>query len=381
MKVVRRVLILFLVLVMGVGLLWPAPNVDCIADRSSSDDGRGSVTLLSRTHTIDKLYQSMQGPYSNHPAISLARDARPQLLWLTGIRSELVGPDGRSEVSREFFCHGNLTFTPDRVSARRSDGTFTEMPDQRLFTLVPGRLSVSLPAGFGVPVYSDEPLDCFSMSLNLNLKDRVQQLRFKTVVNYVRDGAPAARDMKPLFRRVVYGFEPIGRISPHAVCASTLHPGAACGAFVGRSASNAFVDSIGKTNTIHWLIPPGAYESHVPVTEQLGLAYDTTAHYVTAHLHPFGKSIKLVDLTEKKTVFTIGSQDFGDRLGVARMDELVLPQGVELHTDHKYELVTTYHNPTDQPIDAMSILYIYALDEQFRPAGGGAPQDTVAIRR
>ena len=39
-----------------------------------------------------------------------------------------------------------------------------------------------------------------------------------------------------------------------------------------------------------------------------------------------------------------------------------------LFKDHQYELVTTYHNPTKQPIDAMSILYVYALDKQFHAA-------------
>src|SRR5262249_21189941 len=115
----------------------------------------------------------------------------------------------------------------------------------------------------------------------------------------------------------------------------------------------------------HWLIPPGHYESRVPVDAQLELAYDTTAHYVTAHLHPYGKSVSLVDATTGETIFKIESADFTDRLGVNRMDPLLLPQGVEPRTDHRYELVTVYHNPTDHPIDAMSILYVYCLDKKF----------------
>ena len=118
---------------------------------------------------------------------------------------------------------------------------------------------------------------------------------------------------------------------------------------------------------MHWLIPPGRYESHVPVTEQLAVPYDTTAHYATGHLHPYAKSLALVDTTAQRTLFTIHSRDFDDRIGVAEMEELSLPQGVELFKDHQYELVTVYDNPTSEPVDAMSILYVYSLDKQFRP--------------
>ena len=137
---------------------------------------------------------------------------------------------------------------------------------------------------------------------------------------------------------------------------------------IGQAASSAFVASLGKTNTIHWLIPPGHFESRVPVTDQLDIPYDTTAHYVTGHLHPYGKSLSLIDKTSKETLFTITSSDFTDKLGVAAMTQWSSTEGVELHKDHQYELVTTYHNPTDHPIDAMSILYVYALDKQFHAA-------------
>ena len=68
------------------------------------------------------------------------------------------------------------------------------------------------------------------------------------------------------------------------MCSGGDQPGMACGPFIGKAASNSFLASLGKTNTIHWLIPPGHYESHVPIKEQLDLPYDTSVHFVTAHL-------------------------------------------------------------------------------------------------
>lgn len=268
-------------------------------------------------------------------------------------------------MSREFFCHSNLTFTPQALSERRTRGTFTPVPDLQLVTLVPGRLEVSLPEGFGLPVFSDEPLDYYSMSLNLNEHDGARRVRFRTTISFTPDGA-RDRPMTPLFRRALYAYEPIGKRSPYTMCQSADHPGAACGMFVGQGASNAFLDSIGKTNTMHWMIPPGRYESRVPVTDQLELPADTTAHYVTAHLHPYARFVSLVDTTTGMTLFTIWSKDFADRRGVAHIDEWRSIDGVPLHGTHSYELVTVYDNPTAQPIDAMSILYVYAVDTRFQ---------------
>jgi hypothetical protein len=43
-----------------------------------------------------------------------------------------------------------------------------------------------------------------------------------------------------------------------------------------------------------------------------------------------------------------------------------LPEGLPIHRDHDYELVTIYDNPTDHDIDAMAILYLYLLDKSFQ---------------
>ena len=113
------------------------------------------------------------------------------------------------------------------------------------------------------------------------------------------------------------------------------------------------------------MIPPGSYKTRVPVTDQLEIPSDTTIHYVTAHLHPYAKSVSLIDKTDGVTLFTIESTDFEDRRGVARMAEWKSADGVPIARSHEYELLTEYDNPTRGLIDAMSILYIYALDRQF----------------
>lgn len=311
----------------------------------------------------------MHGPYENQGGIRLIGEDPRALVWVTGLETEVVDRDGDTPVSPEFFCHANLTLSAAGNDPETHNADFDHRThlDWRLFTLVPGRLSLALPEGFGIPVRGGEALDFLGMSLNLNVRDRVVRARFRTRVLYIRD-ADLTAPMQPLFRRAVYGYEPLGIAPAGAVCAGGSHPGESCGPFRGESASkHDFVATVGKGKTIHWMVAPGRYEAHTDITDQLDLPFDTTVHYATGHLHPYGVSLTLLDRTSADTLFVVGARDFEDRLGVARMDEITSREGIPLHRDHRYELVTRYDNTTGGDIDAMAILYLYCLDRTFAP--------------
>jgi hypothetical protein len=228
-------------------------------------------------------------------------------------------------------------------------------------------MEVELPEGFGIPVVASEPLDFLSMSLNLNVPDRTVDVRFRTHIDFVA-GTDDAPPLKPLFRRALYGYEAISGTGDNDACASggPNHPGASCGPVQGLAASEkGFVQSLGKTNTIHWMVAPGPYTLRTDVTPQMSLPFDTTVHYVSAHLHPYGISLTLIDRTTGETLFSLRSKDFEDRLGVEHVEELALPEGVPLYRDHSYEMVTEYDNRTDGNVDAMAILYLYLLDKNL----------------
>ena len=337
-----------------------------VIGRDVADSGSGSVTLLSKTYTLDRIYRSMQGPYGVLEGFRLDAENPDGLLWVTGVETQVMGQDGETAISPEFFCHANLTLStkgnmPETHNATMGGATHL---DWRLFTLVPGRLTVRLPEGFGIPVRGGETLDFLGMSLNQNVTDRTVLARFRTRVEYATDRKD--RPMRPLFRRALYGYEPMGEAVKDAACVSGTHPGQACGPFQGRTASkHGFVESVGAERTIHWLVRPGVYESRTSIDDQLDLPFDTTIHYVTGHLHPFGVSLALRDMTTNETLFEIKARDWDDRLGVAHMDEISSETGVPLRRDHKYELITRYNNTTQGDIDAMSILYIYCRDWTF----------------
>ncbi len=87
---------------------------------------------------------------------------------------------------------------------------------------------------------------------------------------------------------------------------------------------------------------------------------DTRVHYVTGHLHPFGTSLRLVEMESGRTVCEILGESFEDRLGVAHMSQISSSEGIPLGRGKRYELIAEYDNRSTGAIDAMAILYLYA---------------------
>jgi hypothetical protein len=111
------------------------------------------------------------------------------------------------------------------------------------------------------------------------------------------------------------------------------------------------------------MVPPGKHLYRSQVTAQMDLPFDTTVHYVTGHLHPFGTALTLIDLETGMTVFTITARSYRDRLGVASVSEIASAHGVPIFKGRRYELLAEYDNTSPEAIDAMAILYLYARDQ------------------
>ncbi len=381
-------------LLLGALFVW-STQLDAGRVVARSEDSRGwSVEMLSPAYQLDRVYMSMQGPRSNQAKIQLSPAAAPDdTLWLTGVETKIVDAKSLKPISNEFFCHSNLTLNPDTTTPQQHNGSFDRRThtDWRLFTLVPGRMTVQLPEGFGLPVKNSTLLDYYTMALNQNAGQPDRSVRMHTQITY-RHNLPGERAVRPLFRRALYVYQqhseesgadavsdesegqhlgelcaegcPIdqrGRTPSRFGDALASHPGATC--CVSNASTVGVVPQFGEENTVHWMVPPGSHEYHTEVTEQMQLPFDTTSHYVTGHLHPFGKALRLVDLKTGEVVFEITARSYNNLLGVEWMSELRSPEGVPIHRGRRYELIAEYENTLDRPIDAMGILYLYALDE------------------
>ncbi len=319
-----------------------------------------SKTLVSEPYRLDKIYRSMEGPMSIDRAVTLGKQSKSKIEWITGMETQVVDAASQMPISQEYFCHSNLTFAENSGTPQQFNQTLggkTHL-DWRLFTLVPGRLSIDLPKGFGVPVPAEAPLDYVTMSLNLNKRNETVNVRMRTTLHTIAADQPGA-PTQALFRRALYVLQPRGESSgmgPACMAKAAQHAGTGCGEMVTGATE-------GTVN--HWIIPPGHHIYRTEVTPQLNLPFDTTIHYATIHVHPFARWMELRDLTSGKTIIRLNAYDWSDRVGVAHVDELKSANGVPIRRDHRYELVVDYDNTSGEKTDAMAIFYLYLLEKDL----------------
>lgn len=332
----------------------------------SNSAKKSVLTLISEPYRLDKIYRSMEGPWSVQSEIQLPAQKSPTVQWVTGVEAEVVDAVQQKPISQEFFCHSNLTFAEHKASPDQYNkelGGKTHL-DWRLFTLVPGRLSIELPPGFGVPVPSNARLDYVTMSLNLNPRSDAVNVRMRTNVLTVAADEPGA-PTKALFRRALYVLQPHSESAQmlHA-CVQTpglQHVGAGCAELSKVTPAHGSIEP--PTN--HWIVPPGRHSYTTEITAQLNLPFDTTIHYATIHVHPFARAMEMRDLTTGNTILRLNSQDWPDRIGVAHVDELKSIEGIPISRSHRYQLAVEYDNTSDSETDAMAILYLYLLERDL----------------
>ena len=331
-----------------------------------------SGIVLSPVYTIDRKWGSMQGPRSTQP-LTLWTAGGPELLWITGVRAEIVGADGASPMPVELFCHINLDLDLD---IHRGLFRWTKTGRPRLLSLSQGQTGLRLPDGFGIPIYSDEPLTLTTQVLNHNLERPNLRVRHRITIDFRRD-AELAAPLRPLFTTMGYvlvvlkGSEGYPGIpSPE----EEVH-GEAC--LPGRVAPNAFTrvnysDAFGREFTGHWVVPPGGETRHTNVTALLGLPFDTTLHFAAIHLHPFAESLELRDLTAGETVFRAIARSPARGIGLEHVDVFSSAAGVPLYKGHQYQLVSVYRKPPPGETDAMAAAFLMLLDREFaHPARAG----------
>jgi cyclophilin family peptidyl-prolyl cis-trans isomerase len=342
--------------------------------------------VLSDVYPIVKKYKSMEGP-SGAQTVYLEDRTKPELLWLTAIKTEVVGADGKTLMSPELMCHMNVDIDPARHKALFD---LKRQPAARLMTIsqgmrVPGGgFAARLPEGFGFPIASNEPLYVMTQVLNHNIEHpKNLNVRHRVTFEYVRD-----RDLKkpmiPLFNLAVSGMvqmadNPLALASMSSGEVAGAPHGASC--LVGTRAPNAagmasdFVDPKGRHMTGHWVVPPGRQVNVSDGTWFMNLPYDSRLHYAAVHLHPFARSLTLRDATSGTDVFKAQTVNPKKGVGLDRVDAFESIEGVPMFKGHTYELVSVYENPTKQNADSMASMFLALDDPEFAPP---TPADLMA---
>jgi hypothetical protein len=294
------------------------------------------------------------------------------------------------------MCHTNIDIDP-RLHSYLFPGR--NRLSGRLFTISQGQYRIDLPAGFGIPVLSTEPLMITTQALNLNPKQSAITIRHRVVVRYVLD-CDLSSPFHPLFPTAAYALKLLdghdgylgldsaraGHLAALArsrtLCPAALNRVIACSCAPGTPASDAiFSDKQDRQFTGHWVVPPGREETHTRVTDMLGLQFNATIHYVALHLHPFGVSISLYDMTTNTAVYEGKAMQVPDGIGLAHVDWFSSQMGMPIFCDHDYELVAIYNNTTDTSEDAMAVMTLYVLDSEFRKPQRTIPRGVPSFRR
>ena len=334
-------------------------------------------TVLSKVYNVDRKYRSMTGPHSQQEVRLGGEDGERELVWITGYEAVMVSADGSSPMPQDFMCHSNLDVDVDvHGDLFGSASGF----GSRLFTLSQGQLSVRFPAGFGIPVLSDEPLSLTTQVLNLNAEGESFDVRHKVTIEYVRDRDAGA--MTALFPSAAYGLTLLEGDDGYYGVREADEEEHGPGCLVGTTASDhSYDDGLGRKFTGHWLVEPGREVNRTLVTRLMGIPYDTTLHYVAVHLHPFAESLELRDLTTGESLFLSAARNFEDKIGLARVDYFTSTEGIPVFRDHEYEIVSTYHNTTDEDQDSMAVMYLYLRDLEFEKRWAKLGRKTLRARR
>ncbi len=323
--------------------------------------------VLSHVYTIEKKYRSMEGPGSSQQ-VFLGDGGPPELVWLVGVKTEMVGEDGTSAQLPELMCHVNVDIDPQRH--RMLFGTKRYM-GSRVVTLSQGMLDAHVPEGFGFPISSNEPLNLFTQVLNHNIeKPKNLKVRHRVTFEYVRD-----RDLtQPMTALLNIGASGMVLLDtnplavPAAVDLGGEH-GATC--LMAARAPNAmgtssdYIDPQGHKLTGHWIVPPGRQVVHTDVTWFMSLPFDAPLHYAAVHLHPFAESLTLRDLTDDRTIFTANTKNPKKKVGLEHVDTFLSTEGTPLYRDHKYELISVYNNTTRNTHDSMASIFLGVEDREF----------------
>ena len=107
------------------------------------------------------------------------------------------------------------------------------------------------------------------------------------------------------------------------------------------------------------------YEYAYGVTEMLELPYDTTIHYILAHVHPFCESLELRDLTTGESVVKLEMKQVENQIGLSHTEHFESVEGLPLYKDHGYEMVSIYNNTSDKEQDAMAVMIFFLKDKTF----------------
>lgn len=318
----------------------------------ASEDERIKASTWSKPLVIDKIIQSMDGPQDSQ-RLSIAKSPGEKLLWLTGMQTQAFDEQRANQRSLKHLCHSSVAHYPRPFSKGQR---LSKVLNQReMFgAMFPGVSRIEFPAGFGIPFFASDRINTGAMAFNQEAIDKPTTMTVKNTIEYVAD-----ENLKEPYRALF-----LRKINQYLPNSKTAH-GDDCSMDHDVKAVKPAKD-IKFTEVDHWQVPPGRHVFTRKLRANgLELPFDTKVHYIYIHLHPYGKSIELRDLTANKVVFKSHAHTEPNSSVIERSDVYSSTSGIQLYVNHEYQLTSVYNNTTKQNVDAMAIMYLYLAERDF----------------
>lgn len=293
-----------------------------------------------------------------------------ELYWFKGMKIEVLDENDKPLPTAEFICHLNLDVDPAFRNKIFTEGERNH--NARLVTLTQGQTAISFPDGFAVPVASDEKWNLTFQAAN-RTSDAHRRLKHRCYMYFVKD-SELMYPLKALSWYAPYISVVVDRDSPEA--AETEHKGhpdclvTSVGVTAPNSVPGALItDSLKRRLSGHWVVPPGTHSYTSPITEErdAGLtSKDRIIHFAWSHIHPLCSTISLKQCGSPEDILTVHAKtNVAKGLEIEKIEPISSKQGIKLPAGKNYELIATYDNVTETPLDSMAVLGLFYEDNTF----------------
>ena len=295
-----------------------------------------------------------------------------ELLWLHGIKIQVLDEHDKLLPTAEFICHMNLDV--DLVTRYTAFPELEKTGFERMITLTQGQTEFYFPEGYAVPVSSDEEWKFTFQAANrtTNKHRRIKQV---CTLSFLQDA-----DLKSP-PKALHWFNPYISVQSSDNSAAPHHMGPDCMQFsTGTNAPNMvpgseFKNQSGVTMLPHWAVPPGSHTYTIPLSgaedKDLGSS-DQVIHAVWTHLHPACARAALIECTgrAKRAIFDVHAEtSYNPGAELKHIDTILSPKGIAFKAGQNYELLATYDNPSKSDLDSMVVFGIFCESKSFvKPA-------------
>jgi hypothetical protein len=242
------------------------------------------------------LVELESGALAHHLPQAMKEFRFSEPVWVIGYKTDILDAHGKSP-RENYLCH--TFFSDERVDQRQGNelrGIYSDA-----FTP-----EVRLPNGFGIPLLADERLHWMPMFNNRG--EETVRVQMKVVITLIR-AKDLKRRLKPLYA------------------------------------------SLRSVQTPHlFFVPPGRDERKLTFE----LPFNGRIHFLGTHVHPYGVSIELYNVSKQEIVWK------GERKGDpdGPMKVYSNPEGYPVRAGETYKITAVYENPSTDKIDAMAGLFM-----------------------